>query len=73
MARPPSNDIAHEQVTDHWIKKTVSQERLPLATSGDLEVVGGTRAGDRDLGLAYAQMAARGDRQSGHSAPSICC
>ncbi|MGA2849496.1 MAG: cytochrome c3 family protein [Terracidiphilus sp.] len=64
MARPPSNDIAHEQVTDHWIKKTVSEERLPLATSGDLEVVGGFAAGDRDLGLAYAQMAARGDRQS---------
>jgi len=64
MARPPSNDIAHEQVTDHWIKKTVSQERLPLATRGDLEVVGGAPASDRDLGLAYAQMAARGDRQS---------
>ena len=64
MARPPSNDIAHEQVTDHWIKKTVSQERLPLATSGELEVVGGATASDRDLGLAYAQMAARGDRQS---------
>ena len=64
MARPPSNDIAHEQVTDHWIKKSVSRERLPLATTGDLEVVGGAQAGDRDLGLAYAQMAARGDRQS---------
>jgi len=65
MARPPSNDIAHEQVTDHWIKKTVSQERLPLATTGDLVVVGGSSASDRDSGLAYAQMAARGDRQSG--------
>ena len=21
MARPPSNDIAHEQVTDHWMQK----------------------------------------------------
>jgi predicted CXXCH cytochrome family protein len=65
MARPPSNDIAHEQVTDHWIKKRVTQQRLPLATSGDLVVVGGFPAADRDLGLAYAQMAARGDRQSG--------
>jgi tetratricopeptide (TPR) repeat protein len=52
-------------VTDHWIKKTVSQERLPLATTGDLVVVGGSSASDRDSGLAYAQMAARGDRQSG--------
>jgi predicted CXXCH cytochrome family protein len=64
MARPPSNDIAHEQVTDHWIRRTVTQDRLPLATSGDLEVVGGFAASDRDLGLAYAQMAARGDRPS---------
>ncbi|MGB6687330.1 MAG: cytochrome c3 family protein, partial [Terracidiphilus sp.] len=56
MARPPSNDIAHEQVTDHWIRKRVSEERLPLATSGDLVAVGGFTAGDRDLGLAYAQM-----------------
>jgi predicted CXXCH cytochrome family protein len=64
MARPPSNDIAHEQVTDHWIRKRVSEERLPLATTGDLVAVGGFAAGDRDLGLAYAQMAARGDRQA---------
>jgi len=68
MARPPSNDIAHEQVTDHWIKKRVSQDRLPLATTGDLIPVGGMIAGDRDLGLAYAQMAARGDQQAGEKA-----
>jgi predicted CXXCH cytochrome family protein len=68
MARPPSNDIAHEQVTDHWIRKRVSEERLPLATTGALIVVGGFAAGDRDLGLAYAQMAARGDRQAGERA-----
>jgi predicted CXXCH cytochrome family protein len=65
MARPPSNDIAHEQVTDHWIKKHVPQDRLPLASTGNLVSVGGFAAGDRDLGLAYAQMAARGDRQAG--------
>jgi predicted CXXCH cytochrome family protein len=64
MARPPSNDIAHEQVTDHWIRKRVSQERLPLATSGELMTVGGVPADDREIGLAYAQMAARGDQQA---------
>jgi predicted CXXCH cytochrome family protein len=64
MARPPSNDIAHEQVTDHWIRKRVSREQLPAATTGDLVPVGGVGAGDRDLGLAYAQMAARGDREA---------
>ena len=65
MARPPSNDIAHEQVTDHWIRKRVNQERLPLATRGELVTVGPASAGDRELGLAYAQMAARGDRDAG--------
>jgi predicted CXXCH cytochrome family protein len=71
MARPPSNDIAHEQVTDHWIRKSVSQERLPLATTGELVVVGGFPSGDRDLGLAYAQVAARGDRQAGQRAEEL--
>jgi predicted CXXCH cytochrome family protein len=68
MARPPSNDIAHEQVTDHWIRKRVSQQRLALASSGDLVAVGGFAVDDRDLGLAYAQMAARGDRPAAERA-----
>jgi tetratricopeptide (TPR) repeat protein len=71
MARPPSNDIAHEQVTDHWIKKRVSQERLPLATSGELVTVGGMASDDRDLGLAYAQMAVRGDQAAGERAMEL--
>jgi predicted CXXCH cytochrome family protein len=68
MARPPSNDIAHEQVTDHWIRREVSDKRLPLAMRGELETVGGLPASARDLGLAYAQMAARGDRAAGERA-----
>jgi predicted CXXCH cytochrome family protein len=71
MARPPSNDIAHEQVTDHWIRRRVSQERLPLPTSGELVPVGGMTVEDRDLGLAYAQMAARGDRAAGSRAMEL--
>jgi predicted CXXCH cytochrome family protein len=71
MARPPSNDIAHEQVTDHWIRKRVSQERLPLATSGDLVTVGGVPADDRDLGLACAQMVKRGDKSAGAKAMEL--
>jgi len=71
MARPPSNDIAHEQVTDHWIRRRVSEERLPLATSGELMAVGGMQAGNRDLGLAYAQMAARGDQAAGMRAMEL--
>ena len=61
MARAQSTDIAHEQVTDHWIKKRIRDARLNKATTGELETVGGIRADDRDLGLAYAQMAERGD------------
>ena len=68
MARPPSNDIAHEQVTDHWIKKRISNSRLPQAATGELETVGGMIADDRDLGLAYAQMAARGNQAAGERA-----
>jgi predicted CXXCH cytochrome family protein len=68
MARPPSNDIAHEQVTDHWIKKRVSSQRMPLTEKGDLEPVGGMTADDRDLGIAYAQMAARGNQSAGERA-----
>ncbi len=71
MARPPSNDIAHEQVTDHWIKKRISNARLPLAASGELETVGGMIADDRDLGLAYAQMAARGNQAAGERAMTL--
>lgn len=64
MARPPSNDIAHEQATDHWIRKNITQDLLPLASTGKLVAVGGFKAGDRDLGLAYAQMAVRGYKQA---------
>ena len=71
MARPPSNDIAHEQVTDHWIKKRINNARLPLASSGDLEPIGGMVADDRDLGLAYAQMAARGNQAAGERAVTL--
>ena len=68
MARLPSNDIAHEQVTDHWIRKTVSDSPLPRVTTGELVSVGGVKASDRDLGLAYAQMAEGGDQEAGERA-----
>ena len=71
MAKPPANDIAHEQVTDHWIRKRVSQERLALATRGELMAVGVKVVSERDLGLAYAQMAARGDQEAGMRAMDL--
>jgi predicted CXXCH cytochrome family protein len=71
MARPPSNDIAHEQVTDHWIKRRISNERVALATGEELEAIGAAVADDRDLGLAYAQMAERGNQHAGSRAISL--
>ena len=71
MARPASSDIAHEQVTDHQIVKFVFPGRAPSATTGPLMPVGGFVAADRDLGLAYAQMAARGGLVAGNKALAL--
>jgi len=75
MPRATSNDIAHEQVTDHRIVRFASGKVVPPATSGPLVLVGPTErsesASDRDLGLAYAQMAARGDREAGMRAVEL--
>lgn len=68
MGRPPTNDIAHEQVTDHWIRRRVSSEALPATTTGPLITVGAEKASDRDWGLAYAQVAEHGDQSAGEKA-----
>jgi predicted CXXCH cytochrome family protein len=60
MERATSTDIAHEQVTDHLIRKRLGRQPA-IATGGELEPIGGGLPGDRDIGLAYAQMALRGD------------
>jgi predicted CXXCH cytochrome family protein len=71
MARPPSSDIAHEQVTDHFIRKHISDDPLPRGSRGELKVIGGFPVDDRDLGLAYAQMAVQGDRIDGEHALAL--
>ncbi len=74
MPRLASEDIAHEQVTDHRIQIVDIASRSHLETSqnlresGALVPIGDEKATDRELGLAYAQMAQRGDRQSGETA-----
>jgi len=68
MARPSANDIAHEQVTDHWIRRRISNRREVEATSGELAPVSGSAADERDLGLAYASMALRGNQKAGSRA-----
>jgi len=64
MARAAASDIAHEQVTDHWIRRRPGAERAAGATSGALATVGLELADDREFGLAYAQLAERGDRDA---------
>jgi Tfp pilus assembly protein PilF len=71
MPRAASEDIAHEQVTDHriHIPHAVTSERT--SKSGTLVPIGEEKAADRELGLAYAQMAQRGDRASGEAALAL--
>jgi predicted CXXCH cytochrome family protein len=72
MPRVTSSDIAHEQVTDHRIPRTVSGQHIANAppsseaTAGPLVAIGpwmvAMAVSDRDLGLAYAMRAAKADR-----------
>ncbi len=71
MPTRPTTDISHEQAVDHDI------ERLPAPSGSEsrngeaLLAVGGWETSDRELGMAYAQMAARGDRQAGERALAL--
>jgi predicted CXXCH cytochrome family protein len=80
MPRAASEDIAHEQVTDHRIQiqiaNTASQSPRSTAIgraakSGTLVPIGEEKSTDRELGLAYAQMAQHGDRPSGETALAL--
>jgi predicted CXXCH cytochrome family protein len=66
-------DISHEQATDHNIQRRPLTEasRLRLAdleNSIELVPVGKISAGDRELGLAYAQLAEHGNQKAGEKA-----
>jgi predicted CXXCH cytochrome family protein len=75
MPRSASEDIAHEQVTDHRIqvprKASLRSEAEVVSNRGPLTPIGDEKTTDRELGLAYAQMAQRGDRQSGETALTL--
>jgi Flp pilus assembly protein TadD len=69
MPREKTGDVAHEQVTDHRIQRRPAPSSAQMqARTGDLTLVGGGPVSDRDLGLAYFQMANLGDQQAGHRA-----
>jgi len=66
MPREKTEDVAHEQLTDHRIqRRPMLSVDQAAAHAGDLTLVGGRPAGDRELGLAYFQLAQRGDEQAG--------
>ena len=68
-------DISHEQVTDHDIEahpgKTSALHPLHIEDEVDLIPVGDFAAGDRETGLAYAQLAQRGNRQAAAKALAL--
>jgi predicted CXXCH cytochrome family protein len=64
-------DISHEQTTDHNIQRHPSTEKRALSNafdSDELIPVGNVTPDDRELGLAYAQVAEGGSRQAGEKA-----
>jgi Flp pilus assembly protein TadD len=69
MPREKSSDVAHEQVTDHRIQTRPIQG--PVPQGGELTVVGGGTASDRDLGLAYFELAERGSQTAGQRAKQL--
>lgn len=66
-------DISHEQATDHNIQSRPSTIASPLRLADlenlvELVPVGNVSAGDRELGLAYAQLAEHGNQSAGAKA-----
>ncbi len=69
-----TTDISHNQSTDHNIQRNPAQANLRFAAlteTTELVPVGKAAVTDRDLGLAYAQLAERGDRASGEKALTL--
>jgi hypothetical protein len=76
MPTRDTTDISHEEVTDHDIQaRPFSSPELRLANtdnSVELEPIGKEPVGDREYGLAYAQLAQQhGNRQAGEKALAL--
>ncbi len=70
MPREETADIAHEQVTDHRIQIASKPFTSPFARE-ELVPIGGIRPAPRDEGVAWAQLASRGDHAAGERAMSL--
>ena len=67
MARSTTTDIAHEQVTDHRIQRYLPAQSASTP-SDTLVALNEARVSDRDMGLAYAQLATHGDEHAARQA-----
>jgi Flp pilus assembly protein TadD len=61
MPRTESADIAHTEVTDHRIMRKPQNDRHRSTETGRLIQFGNARPTARDLGLAYGEVALRGN------------
>jgi predicted CXXCH cytochrome family protein len=70
MPRNATQDIAHEQVTDHRIQIPNAATLRGIGEKDHTEELVAVRgkANARNLGIAYSQLALRGDRQAGEPA-----
>ena len=77
MPTRKTDDISHEQLTDHNIEAKPSlatYQGIPPSARHlptELVPVGTTTVKDRELGLAYAQLAQHGDVEAGRKALTI--
>ena len=70
MPRQPTEDIAHEQVTDHRIQ--IPGKPFHRANAGgELVAIGGSEPTPRDEGIAWAELALHGDREAGERAMGL--
>jgi predicted CXXCH cytochrome family protein len=67
MPRQETEDIAHEQVTDHRIQIAGKAFANPVAGEA-LAPIGDEHPGPRDEGIAWAELALKGDRAAGERA-----
>lgn len=70
MPRQQTEDIAHEQVTDHRIQIGAKPFARPVSAE-ELVPIGAVNPSARDEGLAWAQLALRGDRAAGERAQHL--
>jgi Tfp pilus assembly protein PilF len=68
MPTHETTDISHDELTDHDIEALPGKMEVTDAATDELVPLLRNQQNDRALGLAYAQLAERGDRNAGEKA-----